>query len=51
VNGTLPARILYLTFPAGLEGFVIAYKGQLSGSDAMIAAAHYKIEVLGSLPE
>jgi quercetin dioxygenase-like cupin family protein len=51
VKGTMPARILYLTFPAGLDGFVLAHSGPLSGSDAMIAAARYKIEVLGSLPE
>jgi quercetin dioxygenase-like cupin family protein len=50
VTGTLPARILYLTFPAGLDEFVLAHRGSLSGSDAMTAAAHYKIEVLGSLP-
>jgi quercetin dioxygenase-like cupin family protein len=50
VNGITPARILYLTFPGGFDGFVIAHRKPLSDSDAMIAEARYKIEVLGSLP-
>jgi quercetin dioxygenase-like cupin family protein len=50
VSGSMPARILYLTLPGGFDGFVLSQKGTLSGPTAMIAAAHYKIEVLGPLP-
>lgn len=50
VTGTSPARILYLTFPAGFDGFVLEHSRSITGAEAMVSEAHYKIEVLGSLP-
>jgi quercetin dioxygenase-like cupin family protein len=50
VAGSGPARILYLTLPAGLDGFVLAHGRPLSDSDVPVSEAQYKIEVLGSLP-
>jgi quercetin dioxygenase-like cupin family protein len=51
VGGDAPARILYLTIPAGLDRFVIE-QGQLApGCESVTAAARYKIEILGPLPE
>jgi quercetin dioxygenase-like cupin family protein len=51
VEGGTPARILYLTFPAGLERFVIEQEQLFSDSKSMTAAARYQIESLGPLPE
>lgn len=51
VCGSRPARILYLTFPAGFDGFVLRHSGPMSDPDAMVVEVHYRIEVLGSLPE
>jgi quercetin dioxygenase-like cupin family protein len=51
VEGDAPARILYLTFPAGIDRFVIE-QGQLAPDcESVTAAARYKIEILGPLPE
>jgi quercetin dioxygenase-like cupin family protein len=51
VEGDTPARILYMTFPAGLDRFVIE-QGQLAPDcESVTAAARYKIEILGPLPE
>jgi len=51
VEGDTPARILYMTFPAGLDQFVIE-QGQLAPDyESMTAAARHKIEILGPLPE
>ena len=51
VEGDTPARILYMTFPAGMDRFVIE-QGQLAlDSEAVTAAARHKIEILGPLPE
>ena len=50
VTGTSSARILYLTFPAGFDGFVLEHSRSITGAEAMASEARYKIEVLGSLP-
>ena len=50
VTGTSPARILYLTFPAGFDGFVLERSRPITEVEAMASEAQYKIEVLGSLP-
>lgn len=49
VRGNLPARILYMTTPAGLDRFVFEC-GQSANHFDVIAAARYKIEILGPLP-
>ena len=51
VEGGIPARILYMTVPAGFDQFVIEYKLPTSMSEPETAAARYKIEILGPLPE
>lgn len=50
VIGTSTARILYLTLPAGFDGFVIGRSSPDSDPDAIIWEAQYKLEVLGPLP-
>jgi quercetin dioxygenase-like cupin family protein len=50
VTGTSPARILYMTFPAGFDGFVLEHSRSITEAEAMASEAHYKIEVLGTLP-
>jgi quercetin dioxygenase-like cupin family protein len=50
-EGAMPARILYMTIPAGFDRFVIERKQPDSKSEAETDAARYKIEVLGPLPE
>jgi len=51
VEGDIPARILYMTFPAGMDRFVIE-QGQLAPDcESVTAAARHKIEILGPLPE
>lgn len=50
VEGNAPARILYMTIPAGFDQFVI--ERAVSTNDfGAVAAARYKIEVLGPLPD
>ena len=51
VEGATPARILYMTFPAGLDRLIVGPELLASCSEAMTAAARYKIEILGPLPE
>ena len=51
VEGGTPARILYMTIPAGLDRFVIEEELLAPNSESVTAAARYKIEVLGPLPE
>jgi quercetin dioxygenase-like cupin family protein len=51
VAGTLPARILYMTIPAGFDRFVSEQESPAPKAEREIAAARYKIEILGSLPE
>ncbi len=50
VNGTESVRMLYLTFPAGFDKFVIERAKPFTDFDAMMLEARHKIEVLGSLP-
>ena len=51
VEGDTPARILYMTFPAGMDRFVIE-QGQLAPDcESVTVAARHKIEILGPLPE
>ncbi len=51
VEGAIPARILYMTFPAGLDRFIVGPELLASCSEAMTTAARYQIEILGPLPE
>lgn len=51
VEGSTPARILYLSFPAGLDRFVVEQGMLAPNSDSGMAAARHKIETLGPLPE
>ena len=51
VEGATPARILYMTVPAGFDQFVLEHKLPTSMSEPETAAARYKIEILGPLPE
>ncbi len=50
VEGAEPARILYMTIPAGFDQFLIEQELAAPKSDPEIAAARYKIEILGTLP-
>ena len=45
-----PARILYMTFPAGFDRFVVEQTQPGSESKSETDAAKYKIEILGPLP-
>jgi quercetin dioxygenase-like cupin family protein len=49
VTGRTPVRMLYMTLPAGLDEFVIERSKPVTDFEA-VSEAHYKIEVLGSLP-
>ena len=51
VMETTPARILYMTFPAGIDEFVIIHSRPTSDSEAIVSEARFKIEILGPLPE
>lgn len=51
VEGATQARILYMTIPAGFDRFVIEQELPARRSESEIAAARYKIEILGLLPE
>ena len=51
VEGGAPARILYMTIPAGFDRFVIEHNLAVSKSEPETDAARYKIEILGPLPE
>ncbi len=51
VEGSAPARILYLTFPGGFDRLVVGPGLQGTCSVVLKSAAHYKIEILGPLPE
>ena len=51
VEGATPARILYITFPAGLDQFVLEQERLVPNAESATAAAHYQIEVVGPLPE
>jgi quercetin dioxygenase-like cupin family protein len=51
VEGNRPARILYMTIPAGFDRFVIEHELSAPESEPELDAARYKIEILGPLPE
>ena len=51
VEGDAPARILYLTIPAGLDRLGMEDGQPTSNSESVTVAARYQIEVLGPLPE
>ncbi len=51
VQGEARARILYLTVPAGFDGFVSAATGPAGDCEPMTTAARHKIEILGPLPD
>jgi len=51
VEGNTPARILYLTFPAGMDRFVIEQEQLAPNAEPGTAAARNQIEILGPLPE
>ncbi len=48
---TRDAHVLYMTFPAGFDGFVSAARTDAGDCDLMTTAARHKIEILGPLPE
>jgi quercetin dioxygenase-like cupin family protein len=50
-EGDIPAQILYMTIPAGFDRFVIEDELLTPESERERAAARYKIEILGPLPE
>jgi len=51
VDGGAPTQILYMTIPAGFDRFVIEQEVQGRKPEFEAAAARYKIEILGPLPE
>jgi quercetin dioxygenase-like cupin family protein len=51
VEGNTPAQILYMTVPAGFDRFVLEHKLPNPRFEPEMAAARYKIEILGPLPE
>jgi quercetin dioxygenase-like cupin family protein len=51
VDGRAPARILYMTMPAGFDRFVLEHNLSISQAEPKADAAQYKIEILGPLPE
>ena len=51
VGCVAPARVLYMTVPAGFDRFVVEHKCPNSKSEPEADAARYKIEILGPLPE
>ena len=50
-EGSVPARILYMTIPAGLDQFVMEQQRQTSETEIGRTAARFKIEILGPLPD
>jgi quercetin dioxygenase-like cupin family protein len=51
LEGHTPARILYMTVPAGFDRFVIEHRLPNTRSEPEVDAARYKIEILGPLPD
>jgi quercetin dioxygenase-like cupin family protein len=51
VEGRVPARILYMTVPAGFDRFILEHELPTPNSESETNAARYKIEILGPLPE
>jgi quercetin dioxygenase-like cupin family protein len=50
-KGLMGAHILYMTFPAGFDKFVIGCSKPGGASESRLSEARFKIEVLGPLPE
>jgi len=50
VTSLLDAHILYMTFPAGFDKYVIECS-EPGASESRLSEARFKIEVLGPLPE
>lgn len=50
VEGDKPARILYLTIPAGFDHFVMEQEQPVPKCAVEMDAARYKIEIVGPLP-
>ena len=50
VEGGSPARILYMTIPAGFDRFILEHELLAPRSESEVVAARYKIEILGPLP-
>lgn len=51
VKGLVPARILYMTMPAGFDRFILEQKLPAAEREQVTNAARYKIEILGPLPQ
>ncbi len=51
VRGASPARLLYMTIPAGFDRFVAEQAEASPGARGEFSAARHKIEILGPLPE
>jgi quercetin dioxygenase-like cupin family protein len=51
VGGDAPARLLYITAPAGFDGFVDEISLNPDDVECMAIAARHQIEVLGPLPD
>ncbi len=51
VESAAPARILYMTLPAGFDRFVMEHRLLDRACESEITAARFKIEILGPLPE
>lgn len=50
VEGGAPARILYMTMPAGFDRFILEHRLAAPKAQSEADAARYKIEILGPLP-
>lgn len=51
VEGNTPARIIYMTVPAGFDRFIVEHGMLTPEHEPEAHAARYKIEILGPLPE
>jgi quercetin dioxygenase-like cupin family protein len=51
VKGVAPARLLYLTIPAGLDRFAVEQELLFPSLESATEVARYQIEILGPLPE
>jgi len=51
VDGDTAAQLLYMTFPAGFDRFVVEQALLAPACEPVTAAARYHIEILGPLPQ
>jgi quercetin dioxygenase-like cupin family protein len=51
VTSLTDAHILYITFPAGFDEFIVERSKPIADSESMISEARFKIEILGPLPK